>query len=273
MNLTKLTFLVTACLLFSISGEAKKSMFLRGGQGFLYPDHNSFVNPGQLARNMGFGMQLAYGVQEVLGTSIQAGTLSASHSGKTMSFGVAATRLGAQFDANGSDSVDAGVGFNLGKRATLGIRYERQIDEGQVNDGNATVGFNFNPSKSSGVSLGAAYHTTLNAITNVAGATVGIGYSNKDPNDNFELNVYLPDLNSTSAYIASLHGTIASKVVYFGASYIYDNSVGTTAQSSAKARFGYVFGKKMPWDLSAFTTYSLETGVEPLFGATLRAAL
>lgn len=249
-----------------------KTNIMRGGVGFLYPDHNSFQNPGQLAMSHGTGLEILYGYQQGASTATQTGSLSMSFAAKKYSLAVGASRTGTALESSNSstDSVNLGAGVALGKRVTVGGHYARSIDGGQTNDGTIRGTVTLNPGRSGrGLAIGAAYSTTVGGLV-THGAKIAFGFTGKKKGSNFEASFELPNLSSTSSFKAGAAFTLSGKSVYLGAGYTYDNSA-ATANHDIAGRVGFLLSKKGSADLSAFVTYTTETNVNPSFGGTFRA--
>lgn len=274
-------FLATAFAMILVPGAAsgaRKANVIRGGQGFLFPDHNTLTNPGQLSLSKDTGIQAMYMRQDTdtgFGTeTFQAATPSIAYANGRVGIGVAATRLGTSLDSDSStDSGTAALGFNLGKRrnVTVGATYTRGLDGDQTNDGTLSAAINLNPSKGEGFAIGAGFSTVLNDTTggSTKGAVVGLGYSGRNRNNNIEVNLALPNLDDTSAYTIGGYATLGDKAYYLGAGYEYGKTA-TGNTSDLLGRLGFVLGRGSDVDFSVFLNYRMEDNAKPAYGATLR---
>jgi hypothetical protein len=238
----------------------------RGGLGFLFPDNNSFVNPGQFVNGHATAVEALYSRQNVSGTS-QDATPSIVYGNGTFGLGVygsrdAVTLLGTPT----TDTIGAGLGFGLMKgRAVVGLRYDKVLSG--TNNGVASGMLTLNPAGHKGIAIGVGYNRNLS--TSVSAITAGLGYSFMH-NNSLEVNVTFPDINTLSNWTLGAYLTTMKMPFYLGAGYLMvRNSI--TTQSGVSARMGFMLGSAM--DLSLTTTYFFVTGSPVTYGASFRFAM
>lgn len=274
----KRSYVLVFALAFVVSigaQGARKMKLIRGGQGFLYPDHNSPNNPGQLSRDDGTSMEAIYTRRESSGVTTQSLSPSLAYSNGRLGILLKGTRSGTSFDSdNSTDDIGGALGFSLGRKRAVNIGASYFTTLGSTPGGGTPVGniegtINLNPSRGSGVSLGVGVGTTTGGTTNPIGAQVGLGYAGRNRNNNIEANLKFNDINATDNYILSGFFTLGGGSYYFGGGYKH-TSTGTTSTGDVVGRLGVVFGRAGSVDLSALATYPVQSGV-PTYGASLRA--
>lgn len=273
MKLVLFTIVVTMFTLSATSHAAGKSMLSRGGLGFLFPDHNSFNNPGQFSLDKGFGFEGSYDTQSSTVGSVAAAGASAVYSTGHFGLGAFGNRAGTSFSTTGTfvDTAGAGLGFAMAKeRLTLGVSATKVMTTAfSTNDGVVGVGLTWNGSKREGFTLGAGVTTTLNdSVADKRSVTAGLGYGFKN-GYSVEGDFNLPDMNATSAYTFSGYLNMTGKMFYFSGGGVYD-ATSAVATQSAKGRLGIVLGNT--FDLSGTVTYPFQTGGNPTYGGTARLA-
>lgn len=261
------TIVVTMFMLSAKSHAAGKSNLSRGGLGFLFPDHNSFSNPGQVSLDKGTSFEGTYSTQ-----STDAGSLTAMGGSVVYSsghFGLGAFGGRAGVAGINVDSAGAGLGFSMAKdRLTLGVTMSRVLTTAyQTNDGVVGGTLTWNGSKKEGFTLGAGVTTTLNdSVKDKKSATAGIGYGFKS-GYSIEANYALADIDDSAAYTVSGYLNMTGKMFYFSGGATHDASAST---QSAAGRLGIVLGNS--FDVSGTVTYPFQTGGDPTFGGTARLA-
>lgn len=264
----KSTVLVVFAAVFASSAFADKSTkIIRGGLGFLFPDHNSFANPGQFP--LSYGMAVEAGYSRTNGSSQQSLTPSIVYGNGQVGVGAFFARSGTSLtDESSTNSIGAGLGASFLKdKFSVGASYTRDLSDTRTSDGTVNVTANLNGPQRKGPSVGVGVGTTLNATGgDYQTANASVGYSFRS-NDNIEAGVVFNNLRNTSDFDPVFAGTFGSQYMYMGVSYRYkklaeDHVVG--------ARLGFILGRYL--DLSASASYVLETGGEANYGATLRAS-
>lgn len=249
-------------------GAKAATGILRGGYGFLFPDHNSFLNPGQMAISYGAAFETSYERADL--TDGQSVTPSFVFGTGTFGLGAYANRLGTQLEdgATSVDSVGGGLGVALFKsRLTLGAAYARSIDAYQMSDGTGWVTVTYNGPQRKGPAIGVAATTTVNlAGGDHQGALAAIGYSFRS-NRSLEVVARLNDIRDTDSYVGGAYGTFGMDFLYVAGGYEYTN---LTAQHRAAARLGFIIGRFI--DISAFGTRVLTKVGETTYGGSLRAS-
>lgn len=244
----------------------KSTKILRGGLGFLFPDHNSFSNPGQFP--LSYGMAIETGYTRANGSSDQALTPSFVYGNGKVGLGAFYSRSGTDLGTASTSSVGVGLGTSFIKdKFTFGASYARALETVRVNDGFVQVTANLNGPQRKGPSLGVGVGTTLKQVGgDRQNGNIGLGYSFRS-NENFEAGLKFNDLRDTSNFSPYAAGTFGSQYVYMGGSYTYEK---TDEDHVVAARLGFIIGRYI--DLSALASYVLETGGAATYGATLRAS-
>lgn len=267
-------FLVLVFLVgFSAASFAKgKAMIQRGGASFLFPDHNLFLeNPGQFSTSQGVGIQGLYAQQTVgpvTGKAVEASVAAATG---RFGIGAAVSRSGTTLDQDANDVAGVGMGFNFGKeRFTMGASYQRSIDTAQQGSGVARAAFTYNSPKGIGPSIGVGAGRTLDTGADVTSAIAAIGFMFKDGMSNLSGQVYFPDIDDTSLYTGSLFLTVATSHFYLASGYSYEKS-SVDSTHLAQGRLGVVLWDR--FDISAIVIHRFVTGVDPVYGGSLRVTL
>lgn len=251
--------------LFSTSTFARGGgNILRGGVGFLFPDHNSFVNPGQFAATNGMAVEALYSTSNVPG-AVQGARPSFVYGNGAFGLGANWTRSGANL-STGTDSIGAGLGFALVKgRATVGLGYDRQLGAGAGN-GDINVTLTFNPANRRGAAFGLGYKTTLGSGVN--GLTAGLGFA-FGTGSNFEVDATWANINTLGTFDGSAVFTTAKRFFYMGGGYVMNKAA--TMTHGLTGRFGFVLGTSI--DLSAMATKYFVSGSNSFaYGGSLRAS-
>jgi hypothetical protein len=266
MKKASLLVLALAAVLTTSAHADKSTKIIRGGLGFLFPDNNSFSNPGQFP--LSYGMAFETGYSRVNGSSAQALTPSFVYGNGQLGVGAFYSRSGMDLGSSASNAVGAGLGVSFLKdKLTMGVSYSRSLEAVRINDGTLSVTANLNGPQRTGPSVGVGFGTTINATgTNTRTGTLGLGYSFHS-NQSIEAGLTLNDLQNTADYSPYFAGTYGSQYMYLGASYTY---VKTSADHVAAGRLGFILGRYI--DISALASYVLETGGASTYGATLRAS-
>ena len=264
-----LALFVIFFLLFPVTQAHSRgrTMIQRGGLGFLFPDHNSFSNPGQFAISHGAAFESIYSTDEQ--GDVQNLAPSFVMGKGRWGLGAFASRTGKVDDpARSLDSVGGALGISfLKERLTLGASYTRSIDVGQTSDGTASITTTLNGPKRMGPSVGIGLSSSVNrAERDIRSATLGFGYSFKT-NINLELNYTAVDLDNTANYVGAFYLNWGAKWMYVGVGDRYYNSLKV---HEASGRLGFILGHYI--DLSVFGNYKLETDGETSYGASLRAS-
>lgn len=266
MKQTRILLLILVAA-FSLSAHADKSTkIIRGGQGFLFPDNNSFTNPGQFP--LSYGMAFETGYTKVNGTSDQQLTPSFVYGNGQLGLGAFYARSGTDLGSNATSAIGAGAGVSfLKNKLTFGASYTRSLETIRTDDG--TLGFtaNLNGPQRMGPSLGVGFGTTLGSTTtNTQTGNVAVGYSFRS-NQSIEGGLKFNNLSDTSDFDPFFAGTFGSQYVYFGTSYTY---LKATTEHQVGGRLGFILGRYI--DVSAMATYVLKTGGAASYGATVRAS-
>lgn len=255
-------------LVSSLAMAKGSSNLMRGGYGFLFPDANSFINGGQMAKTSGTAIEGLYQRNDQLDT--QTATPSVVWGSGRVGLGAFATRTGSALTgdpASRADSVGAGLGVSLAQgKVTVGGTVERSIDTGQSNDGVVTAALNYNGSKGKGFHLGGGFSSTLNSLsgTETKTATLATGWV-FEGSASFEINYKLKDLDQTSNnYVASSYLNFGGSNYYFSTGYSYDRP---TRQNTLETRVGFIMGS---YDFSFHGKKIMKEGNDPDYGATLR---
>jgi len=180
-----------------------------------------------------------------------------------MGFGVVANREGTNLMSGATDQIGAGFGFALAKSVTLGAKYNHTLGQSGLGDLGATL--NFNPAAGKGIALGLGYTRDLAASTH--GANAAIGYSFMG-NNNIELDVDFPSLNSFSNFNLSALFTMQKQMIYLGGGYLMINSGGMT--HGAVGRLGFVLGGSVDFSIWGRHFFVASAPIE--YGGSLRAA-
>jgi len=269
-----LRFGLIAGLFFVVStiGFAKDSNLERGGLGFLYPDHNSMVNPGQFATSHGFAAQAEY-MTDTKNSQGQTGDANVVYGNGMIGLGAGASRFAPKVtdSTNAIDTVKAGAGVSLIKeRLTIGGSYSRAVSPLLSGMSIAEGTVTFQRPNRRGPSIGAGYIKTMNVPTGFTAASssviAGLGYSFRS-NQSVEANVLFNDTSNWKDYNAELFFNTASNAIYFGGGWVYH---ALAVQHEVKGRIGFVLGSR--FDISAEGGYLFVSGNAITYGATARFA-
>lgn len=253
----------------SVSALADKSTkIIRGGLGFLFPDHNSFSNPGQFP--LGYGSAFEAGYQRANGANPQqAVTPSFVYGNGKVGLGAFYSRGGTSLtNSTASDSVGVGAGVSFLKdKLTMGLSYDTDLQTSRTSDGNLLFTANMNGPQRRGPSIGLSLGSTVNAAGgDRQKANFGFGYSFRS-NNSLEGGITFNDIRDTGDYSPYVAGTFGSQFIYAGGYYTYAKLAAT---HSVAARVGFILGRYL--DLSALASYVLKTGGAATYGATFRAS-
>ncbi|MBY0372027.1 hypothetical protein K2X33_15185 [bacterium] len=262
---TKLFLLCTVFLAFSPLAQAKGGGgILRGGQGFLFPDHNSFANPGQFALDNGTAIEGFYS-RSTATTPTQNLIPSMVYGNGMVGLGVYGEHSGTDALSGGTNKIGAGVGFSLLKdHLTVGAKYVHTLGTTGAGDLSATM--TLNPAGRHGFALGVGYTRQLAASTHGVNAAVGYTFSG---NNNVELDVDFPSLTSFSQYNLAAHFTMMKQMIYFGGGYLLNNTTGTMLHG-ATGRLGFLLGGAA--DFSVWGRYIFTAGSVVDYGGSFRVA-
>lgn len=235
---------------------------MRGGLGFLFPDHNSFANPGQFAESRGMALQAQYARTNL--PSVQMLAPSFVYGNGAMGLGVYGARAGATL-GSGSDQIGAGLGFALLKgRMTFGLGFDKQLGAG-AGDGDISAQLNFNSANRRGAAFGIGYRRTLGST--VQSLSAGLGYSFMS-NKNIELDIAFPSISSFGNFDLGAYFTTMAKFFYLGGGYLMNKQGATT--HGAAGRLGFILGSS--FDVSGTIGKYFGAGNPTTWGATLRAS-
>ncbi len=242
---------------------ASNSNLQRGGLGFLFPDHNSFSNPGQFGAATGTGLEAYYGRDTASGPQVM--TPSLVYGNGMFGLGAYASRSAAVLLSDThSDTAGVGMGAVLLKgRVTLGAGYEHDLSSSGLGDITGTLTMN-SPNRQ-GLSLGVAY--TRGLASGVNSMKAGLGYSFMS-NNNVEFNFALPDLTSMANFNLGAYFTTMKGMVYLSGGYVMTKAA--TTIHGASGRLGFMLGQNV--DLSAWANYFFVTSSAVYYGGTLRFA-
>lgn len=263
--------LISACGLFMsiASYGAGKTALSRGGLGIIFTDHNSFSNAGQFALDKGMALEAQYAQMTVLGQSMMVAQPSFVFGNGSFGLGVYGNRTAASIsDSTGkTDTVGAGLGFSMAKeRVTLGISGERNLEDTATNDGTVGATLTLNGNKRMGFSLTAGVDMTLNDVngdTKSAKAGLGWGFTS-----NTSAEVYASWDSIDDFDDMDITGVLTSSTQKFYGSAAFTYAKASEAMS-VSGRVGVVLGR---FDLSGTIIYSLEDGIDPIYGGSARIA-
>jgi hypothetical protein len=253
-------FLVVFMVLAASSASARNTgNLMRGGVGFLFPDHNSFVNPGQLAADPGVAVEALYSRNNQSGGN-QTLTPSFVYGDGTFGFGAYGQRVGPTL-TSGADTVGGAVGVALlKKRVTVGLGVNSPVTPGggpALFEASVTV----NPANGSGSSFGLGYNFSTRR------ARIGFGYS-ASFNKSIEFNATFPNINDLGTLDFGAYGNWARGSFFVGGGYTLRET--TTTTHGVTARTGLVLGQS--FDVSLHFTYFFYAGSPVDYGITLRSA-
>ena len=267
MNKVFYSVLFVSCF-FSLAASAMESGINQGGLGFLFPDANSFSNPGAFSGEYGTSIQGAYSRSSATGGD-QEFTPSAVYGNGKFGIGAygsrTATNLTEPTDA--ADQIGAAMGVGIiHDKLDFGLGYSRYISANPANNGVATASLTLHGAKDMGPSLGVAFNDTFNTNgTSTNGGTVAIGYGFKH-NTSIEADATFLDLSNYKDVVLGAFVNVGSQMVYLSAGYEYWNEF--TFKNEILGRLGFILGKNV--DFSVTAGDFLETGATLNYGATLR---
>jgi hypothetical protein len=255
-------------LILSTLGFAEKGgpMMPHGGLGFLFPDANEFINPGQLALNKGFAMQGEY--TRVNDSQSQEITPSAVFGTGKFGIGAFADRINTNLTSStgATDRMGGALGIAVAQqRLTFGVGYDRETSVGQVDDGNLGVSANYIGKERKGFSLGAKAGTTVNALIRNRHAIFGVGYGFTSATS-LELVYILNNLERTSDYAYGAAFNLGNRHFYFSAAYTYFK---IPALGLAATRLGVNLG---PIDISGHVEKFLDKSYQYSYGGSFRVS-
>lgn len=259
------SFIVFMFLVAPSAVFAKGNMNIqRGGVGFLFPDHNSLVNPGQFATTHGSGLQFGYQASTTAG-SAQAASSTFVYGNGTFGIGVGAMRTAVDLLQGASvDFLQGGLGFGLMKeRMTIGASFGKSMTGVAGDDSTVSGAITFNGARRMGATVGVGYSRVL--ASGAHSGRIGLGYGFQS-NNNLEFNLSFADLSNFNAWAASAYFTVAKNMFFLGAGYTY-TAVGQT--HDVGGRLGFVLGGS--FDLSGTASYTVSSSAFT-YGGMLRAA-
>ncbi len=248
-----------------INANAASSTINRGGLGFLFPDNNSFSNPGQFADSRGFAVEGVYG-RTTATTPTQSLTPSMVFGNGSFGMGAYGSRSGTELltTAGVTDTIGAGLGISLFKgRATFGAKYDKVL--GSANNGTVSGTFTLNPAGAKGMAIGVGYTRDITAGTNAVSA--GLGYSFMG-NNNIEVDISFPSISALGTFNLGAYFTMMKSMIYLSGGYLMQNS--GTMIHGATGRLGFLLGQQV--DFSATGTYFFVTGSTISYGGSFRVA-
>lgn len=256
------------------SSEAKMSgSILRGGLGYLYPDHNNFNDPGQLALDHGTGIEVLWETNQG-GNQTQKALPSLVYSNGKIAVGFYGSRVGQSLTNYGSynalDTIGAMGAFSWMDMVTVGVGYSQNISAGAPAANTLLASVNINSKGGKGVSIGAVASKNLSPQTatlssNPYNFTVGVGYAFLHNNAiEFDIN-----LNSNNQYTPEVNFVFGGMSSYVGLKVKYLYQQGNNYE--AEGRLGIIV--REAFDISALASYTFTQGSTLTYGATLRLAL
>lgn len=256
-------FLISAIFFAGSSAFAATGGIMRGGLGFLFPDHNSFSNEGQFAASRGIGIQASYTKTDVV--DLHALGPSFVYGNGNVGFGVYGSRFGTDISDSTGDTIGAGLGLALFKgRATIGVGYGAAMSS--MGNGNLDLTLTMNPANHKGASLGVGY--TMGIGGGTSALIAGLGYS-FDSNANFEVNFRLPSISDFSSWNLEAYFTTMKSILYLGGGYIMSNAAGSMSHT-ASGRLGFILGRSV--DLSFIIGKTFATPGPMTLGGTFRVS-
>lgn len=249
-------------LVASFSAFGKATNIQRGGLGVLFPDHNSFANPGQFSVTHGIAVEGLY-VRTNQSGGLQSVTPSVVFGNGRLGLGAFVNRIGTSFASSSSfDFAGVGAGFSLLKqRLTIGASYSTSLD-GLAGSGKLKGSITLQSPTRQGPSLGAVIESTGSSKA----GTIGVGYSFHS-NKAMEANVRFNSFSDLSDFVASGFVNLASQALYLGAGYQYTN---LGIHHAALARLGVVLGGNI--DVSLYGGYAFASGSPVTYGGSFRAS-
>jgi hypothetical protein len=264
----KLRYGLVFGLFFGLSAlsVARDANIERGGLGFLYPDQNSFINPGEFATAHAMSVQGAYETN-TKSSGPEEAVPSFVYGNGMFGLGVEGVRSAPNVTSstNATDLLEAGAGVSLIKeRLTLGATYGRFVNADNGNAGVAGGTLTLQSPNRHGPSLGVGYNSTIGLATNTQSTTAAVGYSWRS-NKNFEANVYFNDMKNMKNYNVAAFFTTAGNNVYAAGGYEWLN---LTSQHEVLGRLGVVLGMK--FDVSVLLGYIFTNGNPITYGFSAR---
>ncbi len=261
----KLLLCFAVLTIATVSAHARSSGNIqRGGLGFLFPDHNSFKNPGQFSTAHGSGLEFEYNAQSSTGGS-KTVKPSFVYGNGNFGLGINGARSGASLSESGQyvDMVQAGLGFSTMKeRMTIGAAYTKIVTgPNLLGDGLVDLTLTLQGARRMGAVFGLGYHRVLGLNTHAA--TLGFGYGFQSSNS-LEVNVDFNNLDDVNDFTASGFFNLGRQWFYMGAGYSFAKVAET---HSGQARVGFIMGKV---DVSGLISAPFSGGTLT-YGATLRA--
>jgi hypothetical protein len=241
---------------------------MRGGLGYLFPDNNSFFNPGQFSRSRGFSLEADYYRQnastlETLATSAVYGT------GK-FGLGVLASRFGTNFTqpANDTDTIGAGMGVTIANRLVLGAGYQAQTSSFASDSGRLTASIGLSPFAGQGFGITAIGSTNFSPkySRSTQKGTIALGYSFR-PNNTVEFFGTVNDFANATDDQAGLAFTLGNHWIYLGGFGAYNRQL---VNWEARGRLGFVIAKTI--DISGYIDKVIQTGSDTTYGGAFRAS-
>lgn len=160
--------------LISTAVFAAKGTVSRGGLGFLFPDTNSFTNPGNFVNGSGTSVEVGYGLTS--GSTTQSLGASAIYGRGKFGLGAYFSRSSTDLilTSAATDSAGAGLGVSLFKeQLNLGAGYSRSVTD-STDPGSYNVALSWQP-KGKGFGIGAGVSSTL-ATTPAQTGVFSLGY-------------------------------------------------------------------------------------------------
>lgn len=256
-----------ALALFVTTAHARSGANIqRGGLGFLFPDHNSFANPGQFSTAHGSALQFAYTKDSATGGA-QSISPSFVYGNGTFGLGLAGLRGGTSLTESGqyADIITGGLGFSTMKeRMTLGASFSKVLTDGMsTNDGTIAATLTLQGARRMGAVFGLGYQRTLGLDSH--SGTFGFGYGFQTGNS-LEANIQFNNLDDVNDFTASGFFNLGRQWFYLGAGYSFAK---TTEVHSGAARVGFMMGKV---DVSGTIQAPFTSGGSMVYGGTLRAS-
>lgn len=236
---------------------------MRGGLGIVFPDANSFSNPGYFATVNGFSAEGRWRHIQMEGDNIV--TPSAVLGNGAFGFGAYGQRFGKLDDVDlATDTVGAGAGVALVKEKLLfGVAFERSVEKVVQNDGTLTATLSLVP-KGKGLSVVAAGSTTFNADEEVRTATLGVGYV-ISPMLALEAAVKANNVNDFEDLTGTAGFLLQAKYFYLGGRYSYNN---LSELHGAEGRLGIVVADL--FDASGYMQRTFNDAYALNYGASAR---
>lgn len=243
----------------------------RGGFGFLFPDHNAFRNPGQLAVDVGTTAEIQWA--KFTGTHEESFIPSVMYSNGMLTFGVFASRHGDGLENADSttDAIGGAIGLaSPGGKYTFGLSAGRNFDiKRTITHGPSTTavdfGFSYNDLKD-GFSLGAGLGSSLGKSTgDYRFSTLAFGYRQKQQWAT-EIVQRFSDLSNLADWELGAFASLYREMWYLSGGY---NFLALPGHHQVLIQTGLVLGR---FDLSLFATYAIADGENPFHGGSIRVA-